>query len=76
MGVSVSVHPKNGHLRMLTEIANLSPILPVTNPRVTRPIVIPNQKPVAVIPLAKALPCLTLRANVTTQPPTATSMPT
>lgn len=60
----------------ITEIASFSPILPVTNPSTTRPTVMPSQKPVAVIPLGKGAPPLTLNMNVTTQPPTATSVPT
>lgn len=39
--------------RERTIMASFSPILGVTNPRMTRPTVIPSQKPVALIPLGK-----------------------
>lgn len=60
----------------LTAIASFSPTLGVTNPSKIRPTVIPNQKPVAVIPLAKAPPFLTRIMKVTIHPPSATSTPT
>lgn len=53
-----------------------SPIRGVTNPKTTRPTVIPNQKPVAVIPLANGSPCRTRIIKVTIHPPKATSIPT
>jgi hypothetical protein len=61
---------------VLTEIATFSPTRGVTNPKITRPTVIPNQNPVAVIPLAKAPPCRTRIIKVTIHPPNATSTPT
>ena len=53
-----------------------SPTRGVTNPRATRPTVIPSQNPVAVIPLANAGPCRTRVMKVTIHPPSATSIPT
>ena len=61
---------------VLTEIAIFSPTRGVTNPSTMRPTVIPSQNPVAVIPLAKALPSRTRIMKVTIQPPSATSTPT
>jgi hypothetical protein len=57
-------------------MANFSPNLGVTNPSTTRPTVIPNQNPVATIPLAKGSPCRTRIMKVTIHPPSATSTPT
>lgn len=57
-------------------MANFSPSLGVTNPRTTRPTVIPNQNPVAAIPLANGSPCRTRIMKVTIHPPSATSTPT
>jgi hypothetical protein len=59
-----------------TEIANFSPTRGVTKPSRIRPTVIPNQNPVAVIPLAKAPPFRTRIMKVTIHPPSATSTPT
>ena len=61
---------------LITGTAYFSPTRGVTNPRATRPMVRPIQKPVAVMLLAKALPLRTLIMKVTSQPPSATSTPT
>lgn len=60
----------------LTVIASFSPTRGVTKPSKNRPTVIPSQKPVAVIPLAKAGPFRTRIMKVTIHPPKATSTPT
>lgn len=57
-------------------IATFSPIRGVTKPNTTLPTVIPNQNPVAVMPLENAPPCRTLIMKVTIHPPRATSIPT
>ena len=60
----------------LASIASFSPTLPVTNPSMTRPSVIPSQKPVSAIPAAKGVDPRMVPMKETTQPPSATSMPT
>lgn len=59
-----------------TAIANFSPTRGVTKPNRILPTVIPNQNPVAVIPLANAPPFRTRIMKVTIHPPSATSTPT
>lgn len=59
-----------------TEMAIFSPIKGVTNPRITRPTVIPSQNPVAVMLLGNGAACRTSFMNVTIHPPSATSTPT
>lgn len=57
-------------------MAIFSPIKGVTNPRTTRPRVIPSQNPVDVMLLENGAACRTSFMNVTTHPPSATSTPT
>ena len=57
-------------------IDNRSPMRGVTNPKTTRPTVMPSQKPVATIPEANGAPLRTSIMKTTIQPPSATSAPT